>query len=68
MSLKSILISIGKELINVIARNEQKIERYKDKNRDLDDEKLAWKYEHSSSEEKLACGLLIKERRNKQGK
>lgn len=65
MSFWDVLKAIGGALLNQVEKKEASIERYKDKYSDLDQEELVKKYKSSSGDAKLAAGVLLKERGNR---
>ena len=65
MPFKQVAVMFVKELLEVIQSNQRAIDRCKERNRNLDDDKLRRKFEHGTFEERMACGMLIKERHNK---
>lgn len=65
MSFWDILKAFGSALLQQVEKKEASIERYEDKFRDLDHDKLVKKYRSSSGDAKLAAGKLLKERSNK---
>jgi hypothetical protein len=65
MSFWDVLKAIGGALLNQVEKKEASIQRYEDKFSDLDHEELVKKYRSSSGDAKVAAGILLKERSNK---
>lgn len=62
MGLLDILMYIGGEISGDFRQKMERIERYKRRYGELDDERLIRKYKRSSGDEKWACASLMKER------
>lgn len=51
-----------KSSVDEMKKKRARIERYKERYDSYDDHSLIEKYKSSSGEEKIACGMLLKER------
>lgn len=62
MGFLDILTKIAGEASGEFQQKMERIERYKRRYEELDDERLIRKYKRSSGDEKWACASLMKER------